>query len=264
MDGIAGAIAKSVLKSAFVPSARSPSADRSMAGVWTTPLPMVFREVGDDGLRFAAGELEVALQRDRRRRVTLSVAGVSVVGNANFEFTHIHWDNGAVWSKEHFQPAATSRALDSDIGEPSARREQPHLFSDRQADVIIDQINLAVDIPLLGENTERKIFAGLVGQLNPLMKSALSSCMPKELAGAIAVLMDETKPKKDKHEHVRRVLKSMMKEPLVAHLHTKIDTAIPDAFELQVLKKAVGVMIRQMVAQMVVGLEQTGFVSSDE
>jgi len=235
-----------------------------MAGLWSTPLPIVFREVGDDGLRFAAGELEVALQPDRRQRVTLSVGGVSAVGNANFEFTHIHWENGAVWSKE-FQPEGTSRSLDSERGAaPSARRAQPHLFSERQADVIIDEINLAVDIPLLGERTERKIFAGLVGQLNPLMKGALGSCMAKELAGAIAVLMDETMPKKEKHDHVRTVLKSMIKEPLVAHLHTKIDTAIPDAFELQVLKKAVGIMIRQMVAQMVIGMERSGFVSSSD
>lgn len=259
--------ARSIMSSmsgALAAGAPAVDGERTMAGVWSTPLPTIFREEeGAEGLCFTSeqGDLQVTLEKDRPRRVTLSSSGggAAVSGNANFDFTHIHWDTGAVWSKGDPEAYARSRTF----GDSDAPAVQQHLFSDRQVNAIIDQLNLAVDIPLLGEGTERKIFAGLVEQLNPLMKPALASCMPAELAGAIAVLMDETKAHAEKHEHVRGVLKSMIKEPLVANLHTQIDTAIPDKFELQVLKKAVGVMIRQMVERMVIGLEKSGFVSCE-
>lgn len=262
MQFTAQAIASSVFAQAIPSGAPEVDPDRTMAGVWSTPLPMFFTaDAGQDALRFTSeqGGFQVILQKDRRTRVTLSAGGAPVSGNANFDFTHIHWDNGAVWSKESQRTA--SRSLEGNPGESEAAVEQPHLFSDRQADVIIDQINLAVDIPLLGESTERKIIAGLINQLNPLMKPALATCMPPELAGTIGVMLDETKNRQEKHDLVRLVLKSMIKQPLVTHLHTQIDTKIPDELELKVLKKAVGVMIRQMVEQMVIGLEKSGFVS---
>merc|ERR1712032_1099252 len=115
--------------------------------------------------------------------------------------------------------------------------EQPHLLSKSQADIVVDRINAAVDIPLLTESMERKLIAGIVGMLNPLLKDALASCLSINMLEAVTVLLDETKPRDEKGDLIRGSLDRAVQEPLVTFLHGKIDmTVIPDALEKKVLK----------------------------
>jgi len=155
-----------------------------------------------------------------------------------------------------------TRSLDAFDPEP---RVQPNLLSNRQADVVIDKLNAAVDLPLLTEKMERKIFARVVEQLNPLLRSALETCLPTDLMGSFSMLLDETKQRGEKYEQVRTVLKSRLKEPLITFLHDKIDMKfIPNKMEIQVLKKVVGMMLRQMVEQIVIGLDWCGLTGGDD
>lgn len=240
----------------------------NMQGSWSTPFSLDFsydqgvgayrsQGIGDSWLitfERSSDAINLTMRREGSPEV--------VTGGANFEFTRIQWESGAVWTKN--ENMVGSRDMG---GMGGATPKNPGaFFSKHQEDLLIDRLNAAVDIPLMDEGTERKlIFEPLVRKLNPMLGPALTACLPKDACDLVQLMLDDSTQgtaRGAKRRDTYAILKRNLNEPLVRQLHKKVDMAmIPDEIEIKCLKKIVSVAVGFLVDHVLSGFEKLGPVN---
>lgn len=224
----------------------------ALAGVWASPLPVALSGGGEGGVYESdCGRMRLTLDK-ATRAVTLSSGGVSVDGKVNARLTRIQWSGGAAWTKEVQERRRSFEAV----------VQQPHMLSSRTVDCIVDRVNEAIDIPLMSEQTERKlIFEPLMQKVNTHLQDALSVFMAEHWIDALRTLLDDAMEHREKTTKIKRIIAHNVRAPLVEALNERIDIPLlTERMEAKLFEPIVQKLLDEVVEVCVLSMERHGFV----
>lgn len=216
--------------------------DRSMVGRWRTPFCTDFIDNPVTGGFISPGggddawSIEVDWGELPKLRMSREGSSEVVQGVANFSFTEIVWDCGAVWRK------VTPPLSPEDL----VRRENC-LLSAWQEAIVVERLNESIDIPLVSAEWEkRKIFEPIVEKAQPLVGEAIKDVVSEKLFQLIITAIDDRVTVPEKRLKTRVLFNETIQEPVVKHIHGKVDLlAVPDYLEYVVLNKVVTAITEQ-------------------
>jgi len=129
---------------------------------------------------------------------------------------------------------------------------QPNLLSDEVMKEVVDQVDEAIDVPLVWGNWERKLIEFPVNQSNEHLADVLGEFISPDWVRLVRVLLDASKAPEDKTPEVQEIIAKQVREPLVAYVNGKIDIpAVPEDVEGKLfdamLDKALDAIVTQAV-----------------
>jgi len=245
---------------------------RSMAGMWHSPMCIELEAAADGSFRAAGMGMVVTVEKlimdtqetsvvngsekhmnfkDPVNKVTLTIGATQFSGVANYEFNRVRWDNGAVWTKHE--------GSERFFGE-SSEEASNGLLSTRSADVLIDKINEAVDIPIATERQERKGIKYIVDKVNAMMTQALHEVVSPWVVDGLVTLLDDSQHTETKSESIRQLLKANLSPGLVRDLNDKIDIPlVHHDLEEIMIRKVVKEFLKYMVERCVLSLDRASY-----
>lgn len=129
---------------------------------------------------------------------------------------------------------------------------QPNLLSDEVIKEVVDQVDEAVDVPLVWGNWERTLIEFPVNQCNEHLAGVLGEVMSPDWVRLVQVLLDASKAPEDKTPEVQEIIGKQVLEPLVAYVNGKIDIPmVPEDVEGKLFDAMLDKVIDAIVAQAV-------------
>eukprot|EP01012_Entosiphon_sulcatum_P062305 TRINITY_DN8852_c0_g1_i3.p1 TRINITY_DN8852_c0_g1~~TRINITY_DN8852_c0_g1_i3.p1 ORF type:complete len:295 (-),score=83.31 TRINITY_DN8852_c0_g1_i3:126-1010(-) len=135
------------------------------------------------------------------------------------------------------------------------------LLSERQMQIIARKVNDSIDIPLLSERREEKIFLSIVHSVNDRLEAALRDHLPGHYVELVRSLLNDHISPDEKKQQVNAVLRGNWQTPLTDAVNRNIDIPLlGEGHETKVLYKVIDYILRGMVHYLVDGMERSDFV----
>eukprot|EP01012_Entosiphon_sulcatum_P024402 TRINITY_DN29565_c0_g1_i2.p1 TRINITY_DN29565_c0_g1~~TRINITY_DN29565_c0_g1_i2.p1 ORF type:complete len:252 (+),score=54.77 TRINITY_DN29565_c0_g1_i2:185-940(+) len=135
------------------------------------------------------------------------------------------------------------------------------LLSERQMAIITKKVNDAIDIPLLSEKKEEKIFSKIVHEVNEKLEGALQAHLPGHYVNLVRALLNDQISTDEKQRQVNDILRGHWQRPLSDAVNRNIDIPLlGEHHETKIFHKVIDYILRGMVHYLVEGLERSDFV----
>ncbi|CAM9906941.1 unnamed protein product [Hapterophycus canaliculatus] len=128
------------------------------------------------------------------------------------------------------------------------------MLNERQAQAVVEKVNLDVDVPLATEGMERSFIEKLVNKVVPQMELSLQAFMPEAYVELIKVGLNESLSAAERKEAMSELLRGQLSDPLSKQLNERVDCSfIPEPIEGKVLKIVANKLVDEFVESAVQG-----------
>jgi len=97
------------------------------------------------------------------------------------------------------------------------------MLTETQLERVSAAVNKRIDLPLLGERREAKLFTAALRRLDREMEQALTAELGEATTGLIRELLDERSSAEVRRNALERLIRTHLTDPLVTSLNTRLD-----------------------------------------